>query len=110
MILSLASLPSPTYELLLKIFRKYEKEKKQSGKPTKPDCRGANFRELRNLDNETVHSLLLKVEAEKMPLSALNTECKRVKKMRKLKETFANEVGVGSWEEASTNFPSFATE
>lgn len=110
MILSLASLPSPTYELLLKIFRKYENEKKQSGKPTKPDCRGANFRELRNLDNETVHNLLSKVEAEEMPLSALNTESKRVKKMRKLKESFANEVGVGSWEEASTKFPSFATE
>ena len=110
MILSLASLPSPTYELLLKIFRKYEKEKKQSGKPTKPDCRGANFRELRNLDNATVHNLLSKVEAEEMSLSALNSECKKVKKMRKLKESFAKEVGAGSWEEASTNYPSFATE
>ena len=40
----------------------------------------------------------------------MNTECKRVKKMRKLKGSFASEVGVGSWEEAFTKFPSFATK
>ena len=93
MIFFLASLPPPTYETLLKIFRKYKGEKKQPAKPTKPDCRGANFRELRNLDSNTVHNLLEKVEAEEMSLSSLNAECKRLKKMRQLKETIASEVG-----------------
>ena len=110
MIFSLASLPSSTYEILLKIFRRYEGEKKQPAKPTKPDCRGANFRELRNLDDETVHNLLKKVEEEEIPLSSLNAECKRLKKMKKLKESFTSEVGASSWEEAASKYPSFATE
>ena len=111
MIFFLASLPPLTYETLLKIFRKYEGEKKQPAKPTKPDCRGgANFRELLNLDSATVHNLLEKVEAEEMSLSSLNAECKRLKKMRRLKETFASEVGASSWEESASKYPHFATE
>ena len=110
MIFFLASWPPPTYETLVKSFRKYEGEKKQPAKPTKPDCRGANFRELCNLDSDTVHKLLEKVEAEEMSLSSLNAECKRLKKMRQLKETFASEVGASSWDESASKYPRFATE
>lgn len=50
------------------------------------------------------------MEAEEIPLSSLNAECKRLKNMRKLKESFTNEVGATSWEEATSKYPSFATE
>lgn len=76
----------------------------------KPDCRGSNFRELRNLDSSTVHSLLVKVRDGHLSLNFLNKECKRVKRMLKLKQVFASEVGANSWEQAAQAYPRHATE
>ena len=70
----------------------------------------ANFRELRNLDDETVSTLLEQVEDEEFSLSHLNKTCKRLKKISKLKQQFAKKVGVTSWEEAEQQYPLFATE
>lgn len=36
--------------------------------------------------------------------------CKKIKKMLKLKQQFAKEVGVKSWEEAEQQYPRFANE
>ena len=108
MIFSLALLPSPT--CILKIFRRYEEEKKQS--PTKPDCRGANFRDVRNVDDKTCSSQPSRESGSRRDTSeflAVNAECKRLKMMRKLKESFASEVGVSSWKEAASKYPSFAS-
>ena len=98
----LAALPPASYALLQKIYRKYEEAKKTSTRHAKPDCRGSNFRELRNLEESTVFSMLQRV-ANDMMLNELNHECKRVKSMLKLKEAFKNEVGEHTW-------PDFATE
>ena len=114
MIFHLAALPKQTYDTLLQIFDEFESSKLQVKKKSafsyKPDCPGSNFRELRNLDDETVCTLLEQVRDEELPLSHLNKTCKRLKKISKLKQQFAQEVGVKSWEEAEEQYPLFATE
>ena len=60
MILFLASLPPAAYTALQAVYRKYEEAKKTT-KHSKPDCRGSNFRELRNLDSTTVQTMLQQV-------------------------------------------------
>ena len=110
MILFLASLPSASYASLQRVYyRKYEEEKTAT-KHAKPDCRESNFRELSNLDKQTVSSLLQQVLAGEMQLNELNQECKRMKSLAKLKEAFKTEVGEHSWEEAVDKYPDYATE
>ena len=110
MIFFLATLPPASYALLQKVYRKYEEAKKTSTRHAKPECRGSNFRELRNLEESTVFSMLQRVANDDMMLNELNHECKRVKSMLKLKEAFKNEVGEHTWEEAAQKYPDFATE
>ena len=43
-------------------------------------------------------------------LNELNSECKRLKRITQLKQIFAAEVGVESWEEAMDVYPHHATE
>ena len=65
MIFLLAGLPTESYKILQQIFTIYEEQKSkhaaQSEVRAKPDCRGSNFRELRNLKSSVIHSVLLKV-------------------------------------------------
>ena len=110
MIFFLASLPPASYTALQEVYRKYEEAKKTTTKHSKPDCRGSNFRELRNLDDSTVLSMLQQVARGDGMLGELNQECKRLKNMMKLKEAFKNEVGEHSWEEAAHKYPNFASE
>ena len=86
MIFFLAALPPVSYALLQKVYRKYEEANKTSTRHAKPDCRGSNFRELRNLEDSTVFSMLKRVANDDMMLNELNHECKRVKSMLKLKK------------------------
>ena len=113
MIFLLASLPKESYNTLLKIFENYEHSRagnKKSTSASKHDCRGSNFRELRGLNSDIVHNLLVQVCNGEISLSHLNKECKRRKRLQKLKEAFANEVGEESWEQASHKYPRYATE
>lgn len=113
MIFLLAGLPKESYKLLLEIFCSFENRvtnKKNPSSQSKPNCRGSNFRELRNLDDDTVHALLLRVRDDDLTLSRLNQECKKVKRLQKLKQSFASEVGEESWEEAMNKYPRYATE
>ena len=110
MIFFLASLPPASYTALQEVYRKYEEAKKTTTRHSKPDCQGSNFRELRNLDDNTVLSMLQRVARDDMALSELNQECKRLKSMAKLKEAFKTEVGEHSWEEAAQKYPDFASE
>lgn len=73
-------------------------------------CRGSLFRGLRNLDHEVVHAVLEKVKCGEMLITALNNECRKIKKMVVLKKAFCKGVGAESWEEAVEAFPSFATD
>ena len=114
MVFYLASLPTETYKIVIRIFEMYENSRMSGSKKRssqyKPDCPGANFRELRSLDSHTVSTLLTEVENEELSLSHLNKACKKIKKMLKLKQQFAKEVGVKSWEEAEQQYPRFASE
>lgn len=64
MILLLASLPKRSYDVLLKIYDEFEQTGNNSRQAlkAKSDCRGSLFRELRNLDKDVVHDLLVKVK------------------------------------------------
>ena len=110
MIFTLASLPPASYTALQQVYRKYEETKKPTTRVAKPDCRGSNFRELRNLDEATVLSMLQRVATDDMMLNELNQKCKMLKSLVKLKEAFKTEVGVHSWEEAAQKYPDFASE
>ncbi len=113
MIFLLAGLPKESYTLLLEIFISYEQSinsKKYQTAQSKPDCRGSNFRELRNLDSASVSTLLAQVRDGEIALSHLNKECKKIKRTEKLKHMFATEVGVESWEQAVHKFPRHATD
>ena len=43
-------------------------------------------------------------------LNELNRECKKIKKMTKVKQTFAKELGVEHWEDAVEAYPQYADE
>lgn len=112
MIFLLAGLPKESYKILLEIFHSFEcrvANKKHSSQST-PTCRGSNFRELRNLNNDTVQALLVRVCDGDIPLRHLNQECKKNKRLQKLKQAFATEVGEDSWEKAMHKYPRYATE
>ena len=104
------------YYLLLDIFKQYEKLnfnkvlKKNDSCMSKPDCKGSNFRGLRNLTSDAVSSLLLEVQKKSLPLQKLNFKCQEVKKVNELKKKFTEYVGAETWEEAQQNFPEFAVE
>ena len=83
---------------------------KKHSSQSKPTCRGSNFWELRNLDNDMVQALLVRVRDDGILLRHLNQECKTVKRLQKLKQAFATEVGEDSWEEAMHKYPHYATE
>ena len=77
MVFHLAALPKETYDTLLHIFEIYESSRMQGKKTdSKPDCPGANFRELQSLDDQTVCTVLEEIENEELPLSHLNRTCK----------------------------------
>jgi len=112
MIFLLAGLPKESYKILLEIFRSFEYRvaNKKHSSQSKPTCRGSNFRELCNLDNDTVQALLVRVCDGNILLRHLNQECKKIKRLQKLKQAFATEVGEDSWEKAMHKYPRYATE
>ena len=114
MIFFLATLPSSDYSVLQQIFQLYEESYKRkpskSSIPTKADCKGSNFRGLRNLDIKTVSFLLNEVANQSLPLQNLNARCQEIKKVQGLKKKFSELVGVSSWEEAQESYPEFANE
>lgn len=115
MIFYLASLPNKEYQTLQAIFAAYEKgelvkvPKSKTGIASKMDCRGSNFKGLRNLNLPTVSALLDRIDNRNLALTRLSGECKDIKKLRQLKAEFVRQVGVGSWEQAA-EYPAFATE
>ena len=56
-----------------------------------------------------VQALLVRVRDDGILLRHLNQECKTVKRLQKLKQAFATEVGEDPWEEAMHKYPRYAT-
>ena len=117
MIFFLASLPNETYKVLQDVYQQYESGKlvkvpksKCSTADVKLDCRGSNFKGLRNLDNNIVTDVLRKVANKDIPFTAIGSHCKEIKNMRQLKEEFTRLVGASSWENAQELYPEFASE
>lgn len=95
MIFFLASLPNETYKVLQEVYQQYEGGKlvrvpksKCSSADVKLDCRGSNFKGLRNLDNHIVTDILKKMANKDIPFTTIGSYCKEIKNMRQLKEEF----------------------
>ena len=117
MIFFLASLPNETYKVLQEVYQQYEGGKlvrvpksKCSSADVKLDCRGSNFKGLRNLDNHIVTDILKKMANKDIPFTTIGSYCKEIKNMRQLKEEFTWLVGASSWENAQELYPEFASE
>ncbi len=86
MIYFLAGLPNTEYNLI-QVFALYEDGKlvkvpkaKLGMIDTKLDCRGSNFKGLRNLDMPTINDLLSKVINKELEFASLGSTCKEIKK------------------------------
>lgn len=105
MIFLLANLPVATYKTLQDIFKMYEdeyltKSRNKQAQAVKPDCKGSNFRGLRNFEEKTADDLLKQVHNQSLPIQKLNTRCHEIKRIRKFKKKFVNLVGLSTWKEA----------
>ena len=116
MVFFLASLPIGDYKQLQEIYQLYEDGKlvkvpkaKYGIGDTKLDCRGSNFKGLRNLDTPCVTNLLSQLKTGELPFMSLNCRCKEIKKLRQLKAEFVRLVGGSSWEQAKEEHPDFAS-
>uniref|UniRef100_A0A1X7UDE0 Uncharacterized protein n=1 Tax=Amphimedon queenslandica TaxID=400682 RepID=A0A1X7UDE0_AMPQE len=104
------------YAILLEIFQKYEigtlmkLPKSTSSGLHKLDCKGSHFCFLRNLDAAVTSQIQVKVRDGALSLSQLNKACQEAKKLRDLKKTFLELVGLSTWTEAKAKYPHFATE
>ena len=117
MIYFLAGLPNTEYNLLLQVFALYEDGKlvkvpkaKLGMTDTKLDCRGSNFKGLRNLDMPTINDVLSKIINKEIGFASLGSTCKEIKKIRSLKDEFIRLVGASSWEAAQESYPGYANE
>ena len=67
--------------------------------------RGSLFRGLRNLEEDTVYEMLLKVKSKEVLITNLNNECKRIKNLAALQKALCQSMGVECWEEVREKFP-----
>ena len=117
MIFFLAGLPKSEYDLLQQVFTLYEDGKlvkvpktKLGMLDTKMDCKGSNFKGLRNLDTSTINNVLTKLISKEIEFTALGAACKEIKNIRALKDEFVRLVGASSWEAAEEAYPGYANE
>lgn len=117
MIYFLAGLPNTEYNLIQQVFALYEDGKlvkvpkaKLGMIDMKLDCRGSNFKVLRNLDIPTINDVLNKVINKEIEFTSLGSTCKEIKKIRSLKDEFVRLVGASSWEAAQESYPGYANE
>ena len=117
MIFFLAGLPKSEYDLLQQVFMLYEDGKlvkvpkaKLGMLDTKMDCKGSNFKGLRNLDTHTINTVLTKIISKEIEFTALGAACKEIKNIQALKDEFVRLVGASSWEAAKEANPGYANE
>lgn len=112
----LASLPQQAYRVLLQLFELYENgniksqvisRSKQGIGNVQLDCKGINFRPLRNLDDDTVVNLLMKVVNGEWSLPEMGKECAMIKKRRNIQQAFLSQLALLNWEEAVEKYPQY---
>ena len=112
----LASLPRETYGVL-QVFQLYQEgnvkvpvvaRTKQGVGNVQLDCKGINFRLLRNLDGDTVVKLLTRVADGEWSFAEMGKECGRIKKRQTIHQAFVSQLGLSSWEEAMEKYEQFA--
>ena len=64
---------------------------------------------MRGLDTEMVKTVLQAVIKKEMSIQEMIVECREIKKIKEVQETFIRETGVSSWSEAKKEFPTFTT-
>ena len=117
MIYFLAALPQEEYDLVLNIFELFEacdlkdqkisKNQRGSMAISKLDCKGVNFKPLRNIDEKTRKNLLSRVCDRNLCFAELGAQCKYVKQLTEIRKKFVQYVGVSSWEAAKETYPDF---
>ena len=117
MVFHLACLPTATFDHIRSIYEQYahgslkgqkvSKAKQASAKP--PDLKGSNFKCVRGMDPDTVHTLLTEVSEGKLSLAEFISECTSVKQMGKVQAGFVKATNCESWDDAKSKFPLFTT-
>ena len=89
MIFLLSALTTQDYNILCDIFKKFEcaklSSKSKATMKSRPDCKGSNFRGLRNLEADVVSDILQQVSDGSLPLQKLNAKCQEIKKLKEIK-------------------------
>ena len=115
----MASSDRESYSNLLHVFNAYSegKVKKQVIPKTKQgidnielDCKGANFKCLRNLSKEDTVKMLDNVATGKLSFGEMAAECHIIKQRRIIREQFMEKQGISDWEEAKNNFPKYTSD
>ena len=91
-------------------YLRYMKMAKLGMLDTKMDCKGSNFKGLRNLDTHTINTVLTKIISKQIEFTALGAACKEIKNIWALKDEFVRLVGASSWEAAEEAYPGYANE
>lgn len=118
MMFYLSSLPEDTFVILSKIFEMFSDAdlkgqhvpRSKKGTTAKlPDLKGSQFKCLRNIEKDMVHTLLEEVSERKMSMKELSSECASIKLINKVQAAFVKGTNCTDWEDAVSKFPSFAT-
>ena len=117
MVLFIASLPQDEYEIVLKIFEKFEvcdvkdqglsRTQRAATRVSKLDCKGGYFKPLRGMDPIARRELLQQVLDGGMSFSELASACKYAKKMRDVQLTFMSYLDIPSREVAQDKYPDY---
>ncbi|MCG8624171.1 MAG: hypothetical protein MJE68_19530 [Proteobacteria bacterium] len=113
----MACLPTSTFDHVRSIYEQYahgslkgqkvSKAKQASAK--QPDLKGSNFKCVRGMDPNTVHTLLTEISEGKLSLTEFASECTSVKQMGKVQAGFVKATNCENWEDAKSKFPLFTT-
>ncbi len=75
----------------------------------KLNLKGSNFKNARGLEVAMVHELLSEMASGEMSLAEMTAECNKVKRLRDLQQSFVDQTGSVSWEEATSKYPAYTT-
>ena len=69
----------------------------------------STLKNMRGLNSEMAEEVLESVVDMELSIQEMVTECKEIKRLRDIQDSFVKETGSSSWEDAEQKFPAFAT-
>lgn len=118
LIFFLATLPCNSFKVARSIFQMYSNGKVKGQKVPKSkknvqakplDLKGSNFRCLRGVAEDAVHSLLVDVKNRKLSLQELSSQCQSMKQLSRIQAGFMKATNCSSWDEAEEKYPKFVS-